>query len=374
MLRPLLARPSAGCSPARVPFSFLVNQTPVNSIYFTDRSGVEQHALQSLLAFEQQDAIDQIAVFPDIHYCSERSIPVGVAFATTDVFYPVVTGKDMGCGVAYLRIPQRDVLRSFDKTQHYRALEREVHNMTDEGLGGGNHFLSLEASDDYLYVLVHTGSRNLGIYMYQQNCALLQKHNPGQDWLPLEVATSDYVWEYERVLAYAASRRQEFVFKTYDFLLRNKYVQAGTPVVADSCHNLLEFQPSKVIHRKGSTQLVGEREVVILLSMSRGSLIVKPNRWDASLAQALWSCSHGAGRVLSRTDTLKHWHSLKKAEKDAYRQRFSELLNRQGDFESSILQEFDFAYKDATALLASQPFLIRCDQTQPLVTVKFTGV
>ena len=64
---------------------------------------------------------------------------------------------------------------------------------------------------------------------------------------------------------------------------------------------------------------------------------------------------------------------LKKAEKDAYRQRFPELLNRQGDFDSSILQEFDFAYKDSTALLATQPYLIRCDETQPIVTVKFTG-
>jgi release factor H-coupled RctB family protein len=188
------------------------------------------------------------------------------------------------------------------------------------------------------------------------------------------LATPAYVSEYEQVLAYAAGRRQAFVYKTYDFLLRNRYVAAGTPVYADSCHNLLEFQPGKVIHRKGSTQLAAEGEVVIPLSMSRGSLIVKPNRWDPSVDQALWSCSHGAGRVLSRTDTLKHWHSLKKAAKDAYRQRFSELLNRQGDFESSILQEFDFAYKDATALLATQPFLIRCDQTQPLVTVKFTGV
>ena len=246
--------------------------------------------------------------------------------------------------------------------------------MTDEGLGGGNHFLSLEASADYLYVLVHTGSRNLGIYMYQQNCSLLQAHNPGQQWLPIDVATPDYLEEYARVLAYAASRRHEFVFKTYGFLVRNRYVAPGSPVFADSCHNLLEFTINGVIHRKGSTQLAGDAEVVIPLSMSRGSLIVKSNRWDPSVEQALWSCAHGAGRRYSRTDTLKFWHSLKKAEKDAYRQRFPELLNRQGDFDSSILQEFDFAYKDATALLASQPYLIRCDETQPIVTVKFTGV
>ncbi|MGI4875119.1 MAG: RtcB family protein [Janthinobacterium lividum] len=346
----------------------------MKTVYFTDSSAVEQHALHSLLAFEEKPNIGQIAVFPDIHYCSERSIPVGVAFHATDVFYPLVTGKDMGCGVAYLRIPQPEVLRPFDKARHYRAFEREVHAMTDEGLGGGNHFLALEESADYLYVIVHTGSRNLGIHMYQQNCDLLRQHNPGHEWLPLELATPGYQREYERVLTYAASRRQEFLAKTYAFLQRNHYVAPGTPVVADSCHNLLEFRPDGVIHRKGSTQLSGAGEVVIPLSMSRGSLIVKPNPWDASLAQALWSCAHGAGRQHSRTDTLKHWHSLKKAEKDTYRQRFPELLNRQGDFESSILQEFDFAYKDATALLATQPHLIRCDETRPIATVKFTGV
>lgn len=335
---------------------------------------MEQNALLSLLAFEEKEAIGRIAVFPDIHYCSERTIPVGVAFQTTEVFYPLVTGKDVGCGVAYLRIPRQQVLRAFDKARHYRALEREVHAMTNEGLGGGNHFLSLEASDEYLYILVHTGSRNLGIYLYQHHGNLLQQHNPGQEWLPIELATPDYLQEYSRVLAYAASRRQEFVSKTYEFLLRNRYVEASTPVFADSCHNLLEFTPRGVIHRKGSTQLLAGREVVIPLSMSRGSLIVKPNCWDAALEQALWSCAHGAGRRYSRTDTLKYWHSLKKTVKDTYRQRFPELLNRQGDFESSVLQEFDFAYKDATALLATQPHLMRCDETRPIVTVKSAGV
>ena len=165
----------------RAAFYLLRKQDLVKTVYFTDGTSVEQHALQSLLAFEQQVPIGRTAVFPDIHYSSERSIPFGVAFHTTDVFYPLVTGKDMGCGVAYLRIPRQQALRPFDKAQHYRALEREVHAMTDEGLGDGNHFLSLEASEYYFYILVHTGSRNLGICLYQQNCTLPQQHNSGQD-------------------------------------------------------------------------------------------------------------------------------------------------------------------------------------------------
>ncbi|WP_375418172.1 hypothetical protein [uncultured Hymenobacter sp.] len=47
--------------------------------------------------------------------------------------------------------------------------------------------------------------------------------------------------------------------------------------------------------------------------------------------------------------------------------------------DSSLLQKFDFAYfdfayKDSAALPDTQPYLVRCDETQPIVTVKFTGV
>ncbi|GAB4091766.1 RtcB family protein [Flaviaesturariibacter terrae] len=346
----------------------------MKTVYFTDRSVVEQNALQSLAAFEAETHIEKIAVFPDIHYCSERSIPVGVAFQTRAVFYPLVTGKDSGCGVAFGRVPKKDLRRPFDKTRHYAAFERAVHAMTDEGLGGGNHFLSLEESDTHLYVIVHTGSRNLGIHLYQESYALLQRYNPGRQWLPIERATESYRAQYERVLLYAAARRRQFVERSMAFLDRNGYLAGGGFGFADSDHNLLEFTDDGVIHRKGSTRLPATGPVVIPLSMSRGSLIVEARRRDPSLADALYSSAHGAGRQHSRTDTLKHWHSLKKAEKDAYRSRFPELLNRQGDFDSSILQEFDFAYKNSESLLAKQPHLQLLDKTRPIATVKFTGV
>lgn len=320
------------------------------------------------------DNIDWISVFPDIHYCAEKAIPVGVAFETTDVFYPLVTGKDMGCGVAYFRTEKKNYLKPFDKAKHYRAFERESQAMTDEGLGGGNHFLALEESDDYLYIIVHTGSRNLGIYMFQENYSLLQKHNPGQEWLPIELADEKYIHEYNRILSYARARRTEFLKYTQAFLLKNGYIKNVEFEYADSCHNLLEFTPTGVIHRKGSTQLGYENPVVIPLSMSRGSLIVKENRWDERKMSALYSCSHGAGRQYSRTDTLKHWHSMKRAEKEEYKSRFSELLNRSGEFDSSIIQEFDFAYKGSESILETQPYLIKLDQTRPIATVKFTGV
>ncbi|RYD99931.1 MAG: hypothetical protein EOP50_04060 [Sphingobacteriales bacterium] len=204
-------------------------------------------------------------------------MPVGVAFRSTGVFFPLVTGKDSGCGVAYLRFAKAQLARPFDKAAHYRAFERAVHGATDEGLGGGNHFLSLEESEQYFYVLVHTGSRNLGIQWYQENYALLQRYNPGGEWLPTEVADKDYQRRYAAVLDYASARRRQFCEKILAFLQRNKYVGDMPVEYADSCHNLLEFGANDVIHRKGSTQLVAGRNAVLPLSMSRGSLIVRPD-------------------------------------------------------------------------------------------------
>lgn len=339
--------------------------------YFTDKENIEDNALKCLEHFEQESNIEKITVFPDIHYCSEKAIPVGVSFKTKDVFYPLITGKDMGCGVAYLKIDKKDYLKRFDKDVHYRAFEKESYTMTDEGLGGGNHFLSIEESDKYLYIIVHTGSRNLGIYMYQQNYSLLQEHNPGNEWLPIEYADEKYRTEYQRILDYAVKRRKEFLEKSFNFLSRNGYIKSPHYIIHDSCHNLLSFNDGSIIHHKGSTELIKD-PIVIPLSMSRGSLIVSPQPYN--LEESLASCSHGAGRRLGRTDTLKYWHSMKRSEKESYKKRFGELLNRSGEFDSSIIQEFDFAYKDSESILKTQAHITKLDETTPVVTVKFTGV
>lgn len=356
---------------------FLPLSKEMKTQFYTDKKDIEENALFSLKKFEDDGHIHNICVFPDIHYCSEKSLPIGVAFKTTNVFFPLITGKDMGCGVMYLRIPKDFYLKPFDNTKHYRAFEKASRSMTDEGLGGGNHFLSIEESEKYLYIIVHTGTRNLGIHQFQQNLGLLAEHNPGQEWLPIELATKEYVTNYNTVLNYGRNRREQFVTETLYFLQKNKYVEEGEIqnfTCEDTHHNSLEFTDKGVIHRKGATQLKGGN-AVIPLSMSRGSLIVRPNIWDkVGLTDALQSCSHGAGRVFSRTDTLKHWYSMKKSERDSYEKRFPELLNRQGKFDSSLIQEFDFAYKNSDTILKSQPHLIKVDETTPIATVKFTAI
>ena len=343
--------------------------------FYTKKNNIESNALNALYKYSIDPAIIKMAIFTDIHYCSEKSLPVGVSFLSTDYFYPLITGKDMGCGVAFLRIKKSSLLKPFNKDKHYRAFDKESMKMTDEGLGGGNHFLSLEESDNDFYIIVHTGSRNLGIYMYQSNYEMSKLYGDGFGKIPIEYATEKYKKEYNSVLNYATKRREEFLLKTLEFLEKNSYVNKGTKYeIFDSVHNHLEFTESGVIHRKGSTSLSENSEVVIPLSMSRGSLIVKPNKWSPDFEDSLASCCHGAGRQYSRTDTLKHWHSLKKSEKESFKEKFPELLEKNGEFPSSIIQEFDFAYKNSDDIFKYQSYLIKVAETKPIATVKFTSI
>jgi tRNA-splicing ligase RtcB/release factor H-coupled RctB family protein len=65
---------------------------------------------------------------------------------------------------------------------------------------------------------------------------------------------------------------------------------------------------------------------------------------------------------------------MKKSEKEAYKAKFPEWLEKNGEFENGVIQEFDFAYKDSSTILSSQPYLIPVTKTSPIVTVKFTAI
>lgn len=368
--------------------------------YFCDIKGIEANALEQLQIFEKK-GLSNIAVFPDIHYCSEKNLPVGVSFTTTDKFYPLITGKDLGCGVMYLRFKKEDYIKPFDKNKHYKAFDKESYKMTDDGLGGGNHFLSLEeGDDDYMYIICHTGSRNLGIALYQKFVRLIDDFNYEEgindSFLPKEKLTPQLLENYNSVLSFASLRRKDFVLHTLAFLQKNGYVQTDKSFdskniskvifydegklngvqykMQDSIHNHIRFDDN-IVHRKGSTELITGEEVTIPLSMTRGSLIVKPGYDKEMLSMSNYSCSHGAGRQLSRIDSLKHWGSgMKESERKLYRQNFSELLDKSGEFPKGYIQEFDFAYKSSENILQSQPYLIKVATTKPIATVKFTEI
>ena len=371
--------------------------------YFCDKDEIETNAQEQINSFGIND---NIAVFPDVHYCSEKNLPIGIAF-TSDLIYPLITGKDIGCGVMYLKFKKSNLIKPFDKNVHYNTFDKQSYKMTDDGLGGGNHFLSIEeGDDDFIYIICHTGSRNLGIALYQRFLKLIDEFNYSQGlpstskYLDKSIINEDLVRYYNQVLDFATNRRKDFVLKTLMMLQTNGYVDCNKASIdksyitksfkeidnegqlnetyykiQDSIHNHIRFTNENIVHRKGATELIIGSEVVIPLSMTRGSLIVKPNYDVYNLELANMSCSHGAGRALSRTDTLKHWNSgMKESERKMYRKNFSELLDRSGDFPRGYIHEFDFAYKSSQGILKMQPHITKVTQTTPIATVKFTEI
>ena len=371
--------------------------------FYCNASDIEFNALEQLQQYAGKPFVNRINAFTDIHFCQEKALPVGVAFETGSYAYLSITGKDIGCGVMFLRISKAFRTRPFDKAKHYAALNFAHQKMTDEGLGGGNHFLSIEEDDHAMYIICHTGTRNRGIALYQSGVELsrrfAQETGDHSGYVHRDFLSSGFLEEYERVLQSGYERRKNFIIKTMIFLQQAGYIEAckkdipknylaadmsklpeagelhGTPyTMQDSIHNHLRFGKDSIIHRKGSTELLPGKTAVIPLSMSRGSLFVTAAD-SSALSDALYSCAHGAGRRLSRYDAMKYWRTvLKEKQRREYRQRFEELLDRSGNFPGGYIQEFDFAYKNSDSILMYQPYLKKLTQTRPVVTIKYTEI
>lgn len=371
--------------------------------FYCDANSIESNAMEQLQQYAQKPDVQSICAFTDIHFCQEKALPVGVAFQTTDLCYPLITGKDIGCGVMYLKIGKSHWLKPFDKQTHYQALNFAHQQMTDDGLGGGNHFLSIEEDDEAVYIICHTGTRDRGIALYQHCLQLTRDYSTAigsqVDYLHRDFLTVDFRRYYDSVLLFGYERRKNFCIKTLLFLQNANYVRCtkagiekgylrlnfssldetgqlnGTPyVLEDSVHNHLRFVSQGIVHRKGSTELVTGKTAVIPLSMSRGSLMVRTVSAEAA-GLSLFSCAHGAGRRLSRFSAMKHWKTvLKEKERRAYKEQFSELLTRTGEFPPGYIQEFDFAYKDDASIFRYQPYLRKITQTRPVVTIKYTEI
>lgn len=188
-------------------------------------------------------------------------------------------------------------------TEACKMLNLEVDNQLKKigTLGGGNHFISIERGNDANYLIIHSGSRNLGLQLaeYYQRMAI-EKNCYGDGILKeLSFINGKDAEEYLRFAKlcdeYARLSRRTIA----DIILEEMdidEVESFTTV-----HNYIN-QNDKII-RKGAVSCYKNEKILIPINMAYGSFIVigKGNEdWNNS-------APHGAGRVLSRTaakDTL----------------------------------------------------------------------
>ena len=372
---------------------------------------VEDSALQQAANLATHPALaHHVALMPDCH--AGCGMPIGGVIAVRDAVIPNAVGVDIGCGMVAVetnvpverladvkfrraiqetlkaRIPVGEGVahreeQQWDGFEEYLDANGKVcdfPNALDRRnlgtLGGGNHFIELQKSDDgFVWLMIHSGSRNLGHRVAEFYHRRAQRFNeiyhsmlPDPDLAFLPIALEDQGGrEYLRDMAFALRyayenrRRMMMVFKETltEFVPETDFLRE-----VNIHHNYAAFEKhfgeTLCIHRKGATSAKSGELGIIPGSMGTASYIVR----GLGNPESFMSCSHGAGRRMSRTAACTN---LTVEECDAamngvvyerwkpYR-RFGKTDGRMD------LAEAPQAYKDIDDVIASE-----CDLVEPLV-------
>ena len=319
--------------------------------------GIDGSALEQIYSLAKFEAYkdSKIRIMPDAH--AGIGCTIGTTMTLTDRVTPNLVGVDIGCGmiVAELgrtfvdpfrleEIIEREIpsgmnirSREVEETSEALALldalrcpcgRRDYNALSVGTLGGGNHFIELDEDDGgNIYLVIHSGSRNLGkkVCDHYQRLAEQERYHAGQGAvaeliarLKAEGRAQDIQEELKKLprkfgardpLAYLEGR--SFGDYIHDMELCQRFASLNRRTMArvileglgleaksvwQTIHNYIDTE--HMILRKGSISARKGERVIIPMNMRDGSLICigKGNPdWN-------WSAPHGAGRLLSRSE------------------------------------------------------------------------
>ena len=257
---------------------------------------------------------EKVVFLPDA--CPGKSpLPTGTAVLTKQGDWRKFAISDCGCGMRLLKSNIRIDDLSQERWDELANVIRSCKGLLGD-LGGGNHFLdALQAyTDDYVYFLIHTGSRNESGHV---------------DKFVEKPAAFDA--EFKRVLDWAAENRA-----TIKGSIKNIFGKVEE--IIDLPHNSYErLNDGYVIIRKGSVYVKPGDLTVIPSHMSGDVLLVKAS---TKIEDSLFSMSHGTGRKKSRSECKPEAESF---DFDGLRKR---IMMPTGMLDSSIKTEGPYAYRD----------------------------
>lgn len=325
---------------------------------------VEATAISQIINLLNQEFItdSKIRIMPDVH--AGAGCTIGTTMTITDKIVPNLVGVDIGCGMKVAVLKETKInLEAFDKhiKQNVPAgfsIRQKAHKYVEQihidelrcakhvkldraelsigTLGGGNHFIEVDKdSDGVLYLVVHTGSRNLGkqIAEWYQKLASEPHREKGKtlSWVDKNLAYlegelfNDYLHDMNIAQHYA----------NYNRLAIIETILSKTGLTAvegfETIHNYIDME-NKIL-RKGAISAQKGEKCLIPLNMRDGSLICigKGNEdWN-------YSAPHGAGRLMSRA-AAKESITLTQY-KEAMEGIYSSTINK------STIDEAPFAYK-----------------------------
>jgi tRNA-splicing ligase RtcB (3'-phosphate/5'-hydroxy nucleic acid ligase) len=358
-----------------------------------------------------------VAVMPDVHVGIGAT--VGSVIATTKAIVPAAVGVDIGCGM----IAARTSLTASDLPDDLHPLRNAIERAVPHGgpglhgswrdkapehvidawselqpayakifakhpkvehdydfehlgtLGTGNHFVELcLGEDDSVWIMLHSGSRGVGnrigsyfIERAREEMMRLDRKLPHRDLAYFEEGTtgfSDYVEAVSWAQSYAAKNRELMMSAVVTALARSGKLRAFTVNErAVNCHHNYvsretHFDTDVWVTRKGAVSAkVGELGI-IPGSMGARSFIVR----GKGNADSFSSCSHGAGRVMSRTEAKRRFTV------EDHIKATSAVECRK---DAGVIDETPMAYKSIDKVMAAQDDLVEIVHTlRQVVCVK----
>ena len=324
---------------------------------------VEENAIEQIRAIcDLPDMCGTvIRIMPDVH--AGKGCTVGTTIALKDKVSPFAVGVDIGCGMYTLSLGKGDIdLNAFDEAAHYIPSghgtwegRQEKYDLTElkcfrylrdskrlvrslGTLGGGNHFIEIDADDEgNKFLVIHSGSRNLGVQVaeYYQNIAVELAKGKGEYYERKAALIASYKAEGRRNEIHEALKGLEKEFSEereltvpmelcclygeflsdylFDIEICRRYAVRNRELMAEiltkrvgvegydgfhTVHNYVDIDG--MILRKGAVSAKAGERLLIPINMRDGSLICRGKGeldWN-------FSAPHGAGRLLSRSDAL----------------------------------------------------------------------
>jgi len=365
---------------------------------------LEEGALQQAKDLANLDiAFRHVAIMPDSH--QGYGMPIGGILATKDAIVPNAVGVDIGCGMCSLRTNLEDVdrddlkqiLGKIRKTipvgfKHHKEIQDESWMPPLEGdlpivqqqyrsgryqvgtLGGGNHFVEIQkGTDGYIWIMVHSGSRNIGFTVANHYHKLAVKetkergNNVPKD-LSYFVRESEnydlYYREMNYCIDFALQNRKLMMERVKDAFVE-VFPEVEFSNFINKPHNFAawenHFGEKLMVHRKGATRAEEGEWGMIPGSQGTSSFLVKGKGNPLSFN----SCSHGAGRVMSRAQARRTL-DLKEEVKQIKDKGVLHALRHKKD-----LDEAPSSYKDIDVVMALQKDLVDVQiELKPLAVMK----
>ena len=349
-------------------------------------------------------AFRHIAIMPDAH--QGYGMPIGGVLATKNAIIPNAVGVDIGCGMCSLRtnlkhIELADLKRLMGLIRqtipvgfkHHKEKQNEswmppledglkIVSQEYESaiyqigtLGGGNHFIEIQkGSDGYVWIMVHSGSRNIGYtvadYYHKKAVAENKKRTeniPPNDLSYFERGSKgyeDYFNEMNYCISFALQSRK---------LMMERVKDAFTDIIPgvefsnfiNKPHNFAawetHFDTQLIVHRKGATRAEEGEWGMIPGSQGTSSFLVKGKGNPLSFK----SCSHGAGRTMSRNEARR---TLSLKDETARLKKIGVLhaLRHKRD-----LDEAPGSYKDIQKVMEQQKDLVDIQvELTPMAVIK----